>query len=176
MEHGDKQQVRVGVGVMVFKNGKVLFAKRKGSHGEGEYAFPCGHLEYMESFSDCAMRETREECGIEIGNIRFQFLANVIAYAPKHYTHINLIADWVSGEPEVLEVTKSESWDWYDLDHLPNPLFEFCRIAVEFNRTGENYYDTSTGDIGDFMENKIIIENQKGSYRSFEIENRPVPL
>jgi 8-oxo-dGTP diphosphatase len=78
MEH---TQPKVGVGVMIVKNGFVLLGKRKGAHGEGEYAFPGGHLEYMESFAQCAQRETREECGIEIENIRFQFVANVTTYS-----------------------------------------------------------------------------------------------
>jgi 8-oxo-dGTP diphosphatase len=86
-------QTRVGIGVMILKDGKVLLGKRKGSHGAGEYAFPGGHLEYMESFDDCARRETREECGIEIDNIRFQFVANIKQYAPKHYAHIGVLAD-----------------------------------------------------------------------------------
>ena len=43
-------QTRVGIGVIILKDGKVLLGKRKGSHGAGEYAFPGGHLEYMESF------------------------------------------------------------------------------------------------------------------------------
>ena len=60
---------RVGIGVMIFKDNKVLFGKRKGSHGEGEYAFPGGHLDYMETIEDCAKRETFEETGIEIENI-----------------------------------------------------------------------------------------------------------
>ena len=60
---------KVGVGVMIIKNGKVLFHKRKGSHGDGEYAWPGGHLEYMESFEDCVRREVYEEAGIEIKNI-----------------------------------------------------------------------------------------------------------
>lgn len=75
-------QDKVGVGVMVLKDGKVLLSKRKGSHGSGEYAFPSGHLEYMEGFEECARRETKEECGIEIQNIKFLFLANVDRYAP----------------------------------------------------------------------------------------------
>lgn len=140
-----KNMPKAGVGVMIFKNGKVLLAKRKGSHGEGEYAFPGGHLEYMESFDDCARREVNEECGIKINNIRFQFLANVIKYVPKHYVHIGLLADWESGEPMVLEPEKSELWCWYELDKLPQPMFETCKIAIDSYRTGKNYYDIPVG-------------------------------
>ena len=139
------QKPKVGVGVMVLKVGKILLGKRKGSHGAGEYAFPGGHLEYMESFAACAIRETREECGIEINNIRFQFLANVTDYAPKHYVHIGLVCDWQSGEPQVLEPEKLESWDWYDPNHLPEPLFAFCKMAIESYNKGKQYYDLSTG-------------------------------
>ncbi len=68
---------KVGIGVMIIKDDKVLFGKRKGSHGEREYAFLGCHLEYMESFEACARRELEEECGIKIKNIQFKFLANV---------------------------------------------------------------------------------------------------
>jgi 8-oxo-dGTP diphosphatase len=137
----ERHQPRVGVGVMIVKNGSVLLGKRTGSHGEGEYAFPGGHLEYMESFEQCAHRETLEECGVEIEHIRFQFLANVTTYAPHHYVHIGLLADWKSGTPEALEPEASGPWEWYDLDHLPQPLFEMCRLAADSYKTGRNYYD-----------------------------------
>jgi 8-oxo-dGTP diphosphatase len=134
-------QPQVGVGVMIIKDGSVLLGQRKGSHGEGEYAFPGGHLEYMESFEHCAQRETREECGVEIKNIRFQFVANVQTYAPRHYVHVGLLADWKSGTPEMLEPEASGAWAWYDLENLPQPLFEMSRLAVESCKTGRNYYD-----------------------------------
>ncbi len=132
---------KVGIGVMVLKDGKVLLGKRKGSHGAGEYAFPGGHLEYMESFEDCARRETKEECGIEIENIRFLFLGNLKDYAPKHYAHIQFVADWKSGEPVVLEPEKCEGWGWYSLDALPEPNFTMIPLAIEAYKTGRNYYD-----------------------------------
>ncbi len=137
----DQNITKVGIGIMILKDGKVLLAKRKGSHGEGEYAFPGGHLEYMESFEDCALREIKEECGIIVKNIRFQLLANVIAYAPKHYVHIGLLADWESGEPEVLEPEKSESWGWYDLDKIPKPIFKASLTTIASYKTGVNYLD-----------------------------------
>ena len=136
---------KTGVGIMIFKVGKILLAKRKSSHGAGEYAFPGGHLEYMESFADCARREIAEECGIKVKNIRFQLAANVTKYAPKHYVHIGLAADWESGEPQVLEPEKQEAWGWYGLDDLPEPIFEMARLQIEGYKTGKNYYDV--GDI-----------------------------
>src|SRR4051812_15075215 len=114
---------RVGIGIMILKEGKILLGKRKNAHGSGEYAFPGGHLEYMESFEDCALREIAEECGISVGNIRFQYLANIKYYTPKHYVHVGLLADHISGEPKVLEPNKCESWDWFALDKLPTPMF-----------------------------------------------------
>lgn len=138
----EKQKPKVGVGVMIFKDGKILLHKRKGSHGEGEYAFPGGHLEYMESFEDCAKREISEECGIEVYNVRFNYVTNVFKYAPKHYVHIGLIADWESGDPKILEPDKCEGeWDWYDLNNLPSPMFEMCKLAIKAYKENINYFD-----------------------------------
>jgi len=132
---------RVGIGIMILKGNKVLLGKRKGSHGSGEYAFPGGHLEYMESYKECALREIAEECGIQVKNIRFSYLANIKQYAPRHYVHIGLIADWESGEPQVLEPEKLESWSWYDLNDLPQPLFATIDNALEAYKTGKNFWD-----------------------------------
>ena len=94
----------------------------------------------METFEECARRETQEECGIEIEKIRFQFLANVTQYAPKHYVHVGVVADWKSGEPQTREPDKAEEWKWYALDHLPEPLFDIGRLSIESYQTGRNYY------------------------------------
>lgn len=136
-----EQKPRVGIGVLIFKEGKILLGKRKGSHGEGEYASPGGHLEYLETIEECSQREVKEECGLEIKNIHFQFLANVRKYAPKHYVHIGVIADWAGGEPRTLEPEKCESWNWYEPENPPQPLFEMCRLSLESYLKGEIYYD-----------------------------------
>lgn len=138
----DQNITKVGIGVMVLKDGKVLLGKRKGSHGAGEYAWPGGHLEYMESFEECARREVIEETGMTIRNIRFLRLRNIKEYAPKHYVDIQLVADWESGDPQVVEVDRVEGWDWYDLDNLPSPLFATLPTAIEAYQTGRTYWDS----------------------------------
>ncbi len=136
-----ENQPRVGIAIMIFKGNKVLLGKRKGSHGAGEYAFPGGHLEYMESFKECVLRELAEECGIEVGEVQFLLLANMKKYTPKHYCHIGVTAEWKSGEPQVLEPEKVERWDWYDLDNLPTPLFAGSQLCVDAYKQGFNYKD-----------------------------------
>jgi 8-oxo-dGTP diphosphatase len=136
-----QERPKVGIGVLVMKDGKILMTQRKGSHGAGEYAYPGGHLEFGESFEECARREVREEAGVEIENIKFLRVANVTKYQDKHYIDIALSATWKSGEPEVLEPEKATSWKWYELDDLPSPLFEFCKSAFDSLETGDTYYD-----------------------------------
>jgi len=136
-----EQKPKVGVGVMIIKGGNVLLGKRKGSHGKGEYSFPGGHLEYMESFENCIKREVLEEAGIEIKNIKFLYVANIKQYAPKHYVHLGFTAEWASGEPKILEPEKHEAWGWYDLDNLPQPLFAPSKFSVEMYKNGLNYLD-----------------------------------
>jgi 8-oxo-dGTP diphosphatase len=133
---------RVGVGVMVLKNGHLLLGRRKGSHGAGEYAYPGGHLEHLESFDQCAKREVKEETGLEIGPIRFLRLLNTTEYAPKHYIDVAFVADWVSGEPQVLEPDKIDGWAWYPLDALPSPLFGTIPTALEALKNGRTFWDS----------------------------------
>lgn len=138
----DSQPIpKVGVGVMIMKDGKVLLGKRKGSHGAGEYAWPGGHFEYMESFEDCAKREVHEETGMQIQKIRFLRLLNLKDYAPKHYVDIGLICEWKSGEPQVMEPDRCEGWSWYDVDDLPQPLFSTLPSYIEAYKTGRNFWD-----------------------------------
>ena len=144
IKHAPEQELerpKVGIGVMIIKDGKVLLGKRKGSHGAGEYAFPGGHLQYMESFENCAKRETREETGMEIRNVRFLHLLNLKEYPPKHYVHMGLIADWEHGEPRTMESDRMGTWNWYDIDKLPKPLFKTIPSCIEAYKTGKNYWD-----------------------------------
>lgn len=132
---------KVGIGIMVVKEGLVLLGKRKGSHGEGEYAFPGGHMEHMESFEDCAKREVFEETGMIIKNVHFLRLFNLKTYAPKHYVDVGLVADWKSGEATVLEPKKCGGWRWYSIDKLPKPLFSTIPSYIKAYKTGKNFFD-----------------------------------
>lgn len=131
------------VGVMVFKDGKILIGKRKdtASHGPGEYSFPGGHIEHGESFKEAILRETLEEAGIEINNIKFISVANVDAYNGYQTILTSFVADWQSGEPTDYPHENIGEWQWYDMDKLPEPLFVPTQITIDSYKMGKNYYD-----------------------------------
>lgn len=115
---------RIGVGVCVIKDGRVLLGKRINAHGQGTWAFPGGHLEFGETVTECAVREVAEETGMKITCIRRgPFTEDFFLDQGKHYITIVMIADWQAGEPELREPHKCEHWSWFDFDQLPEPLF-----------------------------------------------------
>ena len=61
---------KVGLAVFVIKNSKFVMMLRQGAHGAGNWGLPGGHLEFGETWEQCAKRETIEETGLAIKNIR----------------------------------------------------------------------------------------------------------
>ncbi len=125
---------RVGLGVCIVKDGKVLMGHRVSKHGNDTWSFPGGHIEFGESFEDCAKRETMEEAGIEIKDIEVVTCTNDIYEGEdKHYITVFVKANWDKGEPKVMEPDKMTEWDWFDWDNLPEPFF----LALKnFRKTG----------------------------------------
>ncbi len=131
---------RIGVGVCVIKDGKVLLGKRLNAHGEGTWAFPGGHLEFGETVTECAVREVMEETGMRIGNIRRgPFSEDFFLEQGKHYITLVMIADWQAGEPVLREPHKCTQWAWFEWDQLPEPLFPTFANLAKINISLKNY-------------------------------------
>ena len=116
----------VGLGVILMKDNKVLLGKRKGSHGAETWAFPRGHLELYESFEDCALREIKEETGLNVNLIDHNPIAvtnDFFRKEDKHYATLYLRAEYLGGIPKVMEEDRCEKWDWFFWNSFPEPLF-----------------------------------------------------
>lgn len=135
-----ENRAKVGIGVLVFKDGKVLLGLRKNSHGSDQYGGPGGHLEYGETMEETALREIAEECGIQVKNLKLLCTSDLLTYYPKHYLDVGFSAEWVSGEPQVLEPEKCGGWGWYDVNDLPGELFGCVDAYIEAYKTGKNYF------------------------------------
>lgn len=115
---------KIGVGVIIIKDNKVLLGKRKNAHGDGTWSFPGGHLEFSEQVEECARREVREETGLEIDNLKLATFTNdIFIKEKKHYVTLYVIGEYFEGKPKIIEPDKCERWEWFEWGRLPQPLF-----------------------------------------------------
>lgn len=129
---------KVGLGVIIVRNGKVLLGKRKNSYDGSTWSFPGGHLGFGESFEQAAKREVLEETGLEIDELELVSISNDIAYG-RHYVTLGLMPLIIKGEVELKEPDKFECWEWFSFDKLPNPLFVATKNLID-NYLKERFY------------------------------------
>ncbi len=118
-----EKRPRVGVGVIVQREGKILLGKRKGSHGAGHWSCPGGHLEFGETVEQCAQRELLEETGLKATSLVIGPWTNDVMGPDKHYITLHVFVSEFEGEPKLMEQHKCEGWQWFEWSQLPGPLF-----------------------------------------------------
>lgn len=126
----DNPQVKVGFGVMILKDNKVLLGKRhpdpeKASsalHGEGTWTMPGGKLHFGETFEAGATREVMEETGMNAKSFSIISLTNNIV-TDAHFVTVGLLCKDIEGEPKVMEPDEITEWRWFPLSELPKPMY-----------------------------------------------------
>lgn len=122
---------RVGVGVIIVRDGLVLLGERMGSHGAGTWALPGGHLEFGESVEDCARRETLEETGLLLQTVSAAPYTNDLMLAEgKHYVTVFVQATANGAQPQVMEPAKCRTWRWFRWNAMPETLFQPLKTLV----------------------------------------------
>ena len=88
------------VGVVCLKGDAVLLIRRGTPPRQGEWSLPGGRIEPGERLAEAALRELREETGVEaelIGLI--DVVDGLFPEAGRHYVLIDYAALWTGGEP-----------------------------------------------------------------------------
>ncbi len=142
----EKKKVGAGFGVVLEKDEKILLGLRhpdpekadSAFKSAGEWTLPGGKLDWGETFEEGAVREVKEETGIDIKNPEVISVHNC-KNQHAHYMTIGLTAKEWSGEANVMEPDEIVKWDWFELDNLPNQIY-FPSFEVIENYLQKKFY------------------------------------
>ena len=116
--------------VLIEKDGNVLLGKRKGAFGKGQWGLPQGYIEFDEDFLTGAIREVKEETGLDVD---IRSILNVVSnqLTPKlHTLAIVLLASVTGGE--LCADDDIETLEWISLSGpLPEMAFEADTFIIE---------------------------------------------
>lgn len=107
----------IGVGVVVWRDGQVLLVKRGKPPRQGSWGLPGGRQEWGETVYQAAVREVAEETGLTIEPLEVLTVVDSITQAEDgsggiafHYTLVEVLARWVSGEPVAADDADDVCW------------------------------------------------------------------
>nr|APJ36126.1 nudix hydrolase 1 [Rosa rugosa] len=128
--------IKVAVVVCLLRGQNVLLGRRRSSLGDSTFSLPSGHLEFGESFEECAARELKEETDLDIGKIELLTVTNNLFLdeaKPSQYVAVFMRAVLADPrqEPQNIEPKFCDGWGWYEWDNLPKPLFWPLENAVQ---------------------------------------------
>jgi len=101
--------------VACFRDGRVLLAARGRPPLEGVYSLPGGLVEPGETLAEAALRELREEVGVEGKLVGFVMPVEVIERDADGRVRLHIViaahaARWVSGEPQTGPEARDVRW------------------------------------------------------------------
>jgi mutator protein MutT len=128
----DRYRSLVAVYVMMFNEKNELFLSRRNNTGyrDGFYDMPAGHLEDGETLREAAVRELREETGIEAEDLEFVELLHRKSFDDRVYLDVFFRLTKWRGEPSIQEPEKCDHMAWFSLDALPEMIVPHQRIVL----------------------------------------------
>ncbi len=103
---------------MISPDKKILLVRHR--KGNRQYwVLPGGRLEYGETFAECAVREIKEETGLDVEVVRFLFLSEAIAPdRSRHIVNVYLKAKAIGGVMKVGNEPVLAGVDYIPIDEL----------------------------------------------------------
>lgn len=125
------------VHLFLVRDGQVLLLRRYNTgYQDGNYSVIAGHLNGDEEVKAAAIREAREEAGIEIDPADLHVVGVMHRRSDDERIDFFLAADRWSGQIVNREPHKCDQLAWFDLGALPDNVIPYVERALQNYRSG----------------------------------------
>ena len=126
------------VHLFLIREGKVLLLRRHNTgYEDGNYSVVAGHLDGGEEIKAAAIREAREEVGVEIAPENLEVVGVMHRRSEDERIDFFLRASRWSGQVRNAEPDKCDEVLWFKLDALPDNVIPYVRKALYNTRRGQ---------------------------------------
>lgn len=128
----------------LMKDDQVLLLRRFNTgYQDGNYSLVAGHVDPDETFTQCMIREAKEEAGIILTqeNLEVAHVMHRNSQEGEYQERVDVffVAKSWRGEPKNIEPNKCDDLAWFSLDNLPENILPYVGQALDSIRTKTFY-------------------------------------
>jgi len=130
--------------LVLFRENKTLLLRRfQTGYEDGKYSVVAGHVDPGENFTQCIIREAKEEAGITLK--REDLKVCHIMHRDSHWAEdrervdVFFTTDRWEGNISNMEPEKCDDLSWFDLDNLPENMIPYIRDTLHNISKGISY-------------------------------------
>ena len=120
--------------LVLIKDNKVLLLRRFNTgYEDGNYSVPAGHVDEGESFTECLIREVKEEISLDLNpeNIKVAHILHRYTTPNNERIEAFFTAEKWEGEIKNMEPEKCDDLSWFDSDNLPENIIPYIAHAIK---------------------------------------------
>ena len=140
----EKHKVRIAVFVILEKGDEILLLRRANTgYADGQYQMPSGHIEVDEYPTEAAIREAKEEVGVDIETDDIKLVHTSYRISPDNheYDYIDFFFKtnkW-SNEPINAEPETCDEIVWAPIKNLPSNTVPVIKEVIEYIYKGISF-------------------------------------
>lgn len=135
-----RPKATVDIHVCLISEASILMMKRANTgYQDGNYSLPAGHLEFGETATQAAIREAKEEIGINLAPNELKLLLTMHHMSDSLRIALFFQAIKWEREPQNMEPNKCENLCWFEFDELPSNIVPYINKALVTLANGDNY-------------------------------------
>jgi ADP-ribose pyrophosphatase YjhB (NUDIX family) len=117
------------------KGDTILLGRRCNTgYEDGKYSLPAGHVESNETFTECIIREAKEEIGVklQLGDIKVAHLMHRDSGTTENNERVDVffVAKAWGGEVSNKEPEKCDDLQWFSINSLPENTISYIKEAI----------------------------------------------